>query len=110
MAVLSIVDGNFNKVQVAQEITDNMAWERRGNKHYYYRSIRVGGKVKKIYFSNGPLAMAAAEAMEVARRERERRNEARRMQREQYQHADAALAALAGELDRLLAAELMAND
>ena len=109
-AVLSIFNGNFNNVQVAQDIAGNMAWERRGNKRYYYRSVRVGGKVKKTYFGNGPLAIAAAEEMEVARLERERGEETRRMQRERYQQMDGVMGELADELDRLLAAELMVTD
>ena len=102
-----MINGNIENVHVAQDNAGKMAWERRDNQRYFYRSVRVGGKVKKIYYGKGPLAVAAAEAMEVARLERERRKEAIRLQREQYLLADTALANLTGELDRLLDAELM---
>jgi hypothetical protein len=52
-----------------------MAWEQRGEKRYYYRSVRNGKKVKKVYFGSGAEAAAVAEMMEVSRLERERRNE-----------------------------------
>ena len=77
----STIDGNFTNVRVAQNIASKMAFERRGNKRYFYKSVRVGGKVKKIYFGVGPVAIAAAEAMKVTRLERERRREAMRAQR-----------------------------
>jgi hypothetical protein len=38
-----------------------MAWERRGKKQFYYRSIRSGGKTKKVYCGGGALGRAAAE-------------------------------------------------
>jgi len=72
-----------------------MAWEQRGEKRYYYRSVRNGKKVKKVYFGSGAEATAVAEMMEVSRLERKRRNEKLRVLRQQYQQADAAL----GELD-----------
>ena len=103
----STIDGNFTNVRVAQNIASKMAWERRGNKRYFYKSVRVGGKVKKIYFGVGPVAVAAAEGMKVARLARERRKESMRMQREQYQQADAMLVELADELDLLLAGEFL---
>ena len=51
-----------------------MAWERRGNRRYYYRSIRRGRRVVKQYFGRGPLAEQAAreDAERRAARERER--------------------------------------
>ena len=84
-----------------------MAWERRGNKRYFYKSVRVGGKVKKIYLGRGPLADVAGEAIEAARLKRERVKESMRAQREQYQQADAVLVELADELDQLLAGEFL---
>src|SRR3954449_11779154 len=74
-----------------------MPWQvRRGDRRYYYRSVRVGGVVKKRYFGSGP------RAQEQARLDAERRL--------QRQAASAALAAeqarvaLAGQMtDELLA-------
>src|SRR5712692_4639389 len=47
-----------------------MAWERRGARHYYYRSRREGLRVVKEYVGQGPLAQLAAKADAVDRRER----------------------------------------
>jgi hypothetical protein len=46
-----------------------MAWERRGKKQFYYRSIRSGGKTKKVYCGSGALGRAAAELDERRREE-----------------------------------------
>lgn len=37
-----------------------MAWERRGNKHYYYRKLRVGRRVWSTYVGPGEKGKAAA--------------------------------------------------
>ncbi|MCH7725483.1 MAG: hypothetical protein IH991_03220, partial [Planctomycetes bacterium] len=79
----STIDGNFTNVHVAHGSPQIMAWEKRFNQVFFYQSVRVGGKVKKIYLGRGPLAIAAAEAMKVARLARERRKESMRAQREQ---------------------------
>src|SRR5436190_1019339 len=34
-----------------------MAWEKYGERRYYYRSVRRDGKVKKIYYGAGPAAL-----------------------------------------------------
>src|SRR4051812_11444511 len=39
-----------------------MAWEKRGNKTYFYRSVFRDGKVKKIYYGAGPAGKLAADA------------------------------------------------
>ena len=103
----SVIAGNLENVLVAQEVATKMAWERRGNQHYFYRSVRCGGKVKKIYYGRGDLAMAAAESLELARLGRERRKEAMQSQRGRYEEADAVVAGLGDELDRLIDAEWM---
>src|SRR3954452_25338727 len=40
--------------------TDQMAWEKHGDKVYYYRSVRKDGKVTKEYFGSGPAGVLAA--------------------------------------------------
>ena len=53
-----------------------MAWEKRQNSgFYYYRSYKLGAKVKKQYLGRGPLAEAAAENDIAAREERIRQRE-----------------------------------
>jgi hypothetical protein len=37
-----------------------MAWESRPSGRFYYRSRRVGGRVRKTYFGNGPAARLAS--------------------------------------------------
>ena len=39
-----------------------MAWERRGSRTYYYRCVREGDRVRKVYVGTGPAAHQAAEA------------------------------------------------
>ena len=47
-----------------------MGWERRGNKRFYYKSVREGSRVRRQYFGCGPRAQQAAAhaAMEKSRR------------------------------------------
>lgn len=75
-----------------------MGWERRqkgASNRYYYRSVRVGGRVKKVYLGRGSAGQEAAAAME---RKRLARCEAEAAVRnEQGETADADR--LAGELN-----------
>ena len=50
-----------------------MAWEERGGKLYYYRSVRDGERVRKEYLGRGELAETIAHADETRRRVREAR-------------------------------------
>lgn len=36
-----------------------MAWEQRGGRRYYYRSVREGGRVRKQYYGSGEAALLA---------------------------------------------------
>jgi hypothetical protein len=45
-----------------------MAWERRGKGKYYYRSLRVNGRVVKEYVGAGPAAEEIAKLDADARR------------------------------------------
>ena len=45
-----------------------MAWERRGDGVYYYKTERQGGRVRKRYIGNGELAHIIAHADETRRR------------------------------------------
>ena len=50
-----------------------MAWERRGGRQYYYRTVRENGRVGKVYVGTGPLARRAAHEDERRQREKDRR-------------------------------------
>ena len=45
-----------------------MAWERRGDGVYYYKTERQGGRVRKRYIGNGELAHIIAHADQTRRR------------------------------------------
>src|SRR5262245_43776817 len=65
-----------------------MAWVTRGNRRYYYQSIRVGRRITKVYLGSGPEADQAAAAVE--QRRAEHAAQAETLHREQQAHADAA--------------------
>lgn len=44
-----------------------MAWAKRGNKRYYYKSLRRFGRVKRIYCGTGSLGQVAAGIDELRR-------------------------------------------
>ena len=79
-----------------------MAWEQRGNRSYYYRSVRSGTRVTKEYAGGGLMGVLAAEF--EAERQEQRAYEADRRRRERATWA--ALEQPARELDDL--AELLA--
>jgi crotonobetainyl-CoA:carnitine CoA-transferase CaiB-like acyl-CoA transferase len=60
-----------------------MALENRGGRLYYYRSVRDGGKVRKVYEGSGEPARFAheREIMNRAAREHERRESAKELER-----------------------------
>jgi hypothetical protein len=60
-----------------------VALECRGGNLYYYRSVRDGEKVRKVYLGSGELARIAheREIMNRAAREHERRESAKELER-----------------------------
>ena len=76
------------------------ATERRGeNRHYYYKSVRHGDKVRKVYYGKGPAAEVAAQAAELKRAVRARRTEALRRLRASYEDAAEMVDRLNREMD-----------
>src|SRR5437763_1444565 len=78
-----------------------MAWEQRSNQTYYYRSVRVGGRVVKEYGGGGLMGMLAEEFDQEQREEREQQRAQVERERENW----AALEEPTRELDDL--AELL---
>jgi hypothetical protein len=74
-----------------------MAWEKRGNRTYFYRSVRRNGHVKKIYYGDGPMGSIAANFDALRRAERQAEVEKLRMHKDQLETA----LALAQEFYRL---------
>jgi hypothetical protein len=59
-----------------------VAWEKRGGKLYYYRSVRDGERVKKEYVGTGEIAELLAHADETIRLSREKRRAQEMAERE----------------------------
>jgi|SRR5215208_790880 len=75
-----------------------MAWETRGGKHYYYRSIRDDERVRKEYIGTGELAEALAHSDDRIRLIRKlERNKGR----EEHERLE-ALAAPVLEIDKTI--------
>jgi hypothetical protein len=75
-----------------------MAWEQRGNRAYYYRSVRSGTRVTKEYAGGGLMGELAAE-FEAERREQ---RDCERAQAERERQGWAALEQPTRELDDLV--------
>lgn len=65
-----------------------MAWELRGKKEYFYRKIRIDGKVKSQYFGIGEAANLIDRLIESRRKSREIETEVRKNNRVRYEQID----------------------
>ena len=79
-----------------------MAWERRRNQFFYYRSVRVGRKVKKVYLGKGPAAEIAAELDALARAARKARTVEFQQKCEEFKQAETALVNFCDHVETLL--------
>jgi hypothetical protein len=79
-----------------------VSWERRKGSSYYYRGIREGKRVRKIYLGGGP------EAVEAARVDAERRaqEQAERTERAEVEQLDAQMDQMCRAVQRLMTAVL----
>jgi hypothetical protein len=79
-----------------------VSWERRKGSRYYYRAIREGKRVRKVYLGSGP------EAVEAARVDAERRaqEQAERTERAEVEQLDAQMDQLCRAVQRLMTAVL----
>jgi hypothetical protein len=46
-----------------------MAWEERDKKSYFYRTVRLGGRVQRVYYGTGEVGRLAAAADALHRAE-----------------------------------------
>jgi hypothetical protein len=83
-----------------------MAWEQRGNRSYYYRSVRRRGRVVKEYFGTGRVAELCAQldALILERRAIERQDRA--AERDRCDALEARTLELIQLTDALVAATL----
>jgi hypothetical protein len=84
-----------------------MAWAVRGKRRYYYRSIRVGGRMTTRYLGSGLAADAEASAVEHRHAERAARAQAAQAEQQRYTAAAAPLDGLCRLTDLLLKAALL---
>jgi len=63
-------------------------WDERGNKRYFYRHVRSGGRPRRRYAGTGPAAELAAAEDAQRRAERRARAEARRQEQARCRAVD----------------------
>jgi hypothetical protein len=68
-----------------------MAWKTINGRRYYYKSERVGGRVKSTYFGAGESGSLMAEMVALERLERAADREEFREQREEFMAEEAAV-------------------
>src|SRR3954451_24302330 len=85
-----------------------MGWDRQGQRRYYSRSRKVGGRVIREYVGGGAVGEAAQLQDQERRLERQRQRDREQQQRQQILAADRALDAFADRVDTLTAAALYA--
>lgn len=67
-----------------------MAWIKKGNRKYYYRSRREGDRVISEYMGVGPLAELQAEQDQAERLERQGRMRQQKKRRLEFKEAEQA--------------------
>lgn len=87
-----------------------MGWHRRGNGSYFYRSIREGVRVYKVYFGQGEDALALARQIEKRRQDRLAEKAAHQQEMTQVAAAEQSLRELQALADLLLNAVLLASN
>ena len=83
-----------------------MAWELRGNRSYYYRSVRRGRRVVKEYCGTGRVAELCAQLDALARERRADERQDRTVERDRLGALEAQTVELIQLTDALVAATL----
>ena len=84
-----------------------MAWVKRGEKAYFYRSVRREGRSEKVYYGGGPTAQFAAATDALHRAEHKAEMEALKAQKDQLDAALAMTRSLGEGCELLTAAALL---
>jgi hypothetical protein len=85
-----------------------MAWEQRGNRVYYYRSVRSGTRVTKEYAGSGFMGALAAEFDDEQREQRAYERERRARERAAWAALEQPARGVDDLADMLTAAALLA--
>ena len=85
-----------------------MALEKRNGNLYYYRSVRDGEKVRRVYVGAGEIARIAHEHDEQRRAQEERRRQEERRAQEGLDALVAPVLEIAEALEILIRAHLIA--
>lgn len=86
-----------------------MGWEQRGNKSYYYRKRREGGRVRSEYVGRGAVAQISVEIIQDAQLNRKTEREALRCARQADAKIDRQLATAEAVISALTNAQLSAD-
>src|SRR5687767_8129111 len=85
-----------------------MAWVKRGERSYFYRSVRSQGRVTKEYYGTGPAGQLAANADALRQAERRAAAEDRRAAQDRLNAALTLTRDLSRGCELLAAATLLA--
>jgi hypothetical protein len=83
-------------------------WDQRGNRHYFYRAVRVGGKPRRLYLGAGAAAERAAAEDQRRRQQRQAADAAWEAELAELRKIEALVERFCRLTDLMLAAELMA--
>jgi hypothetical protein len=85
-----------------------MGWQPRPGGSYFYRSVRIAGRVTKQYFGRGAAATLAKSFDDEARERRQEERETLQAERARFEPIDRATADLDAACRRLVEATLHA--